>query len=78
MHIIKKKLTSLNRLYLEIWTLKFPLVRFQEKVRNLVEKARIILENTCYKQNIARYVKVKDMDGEDSKGNKECVNGNFR
>lgn len=45
-HDGKHGTTSLNRLLTEMWMLSELLVRAQKKVRNMVEKTYIILENT--------------------------------
>lgn len=61
---------------------KVPPLRSQEEMRNMVEKACIILENThitCHhKQNAGGNRNIKDISGEGSERNGEHAIGNQR
>lgn len=56
-------------------------MRAQEEIRNMVEKACNILQNTyiaCHKQNACRNVNIRGISGEGSERNGELVIGNQR
>lgn len=69
----------MNRLLVEIWTLKALLVKAQIKGRSMGEKAYIILENTyIIVNNAGRNRNIKGASGESSEGNEEHVIGNWK